>query len=183
MNRVGKVAWFGLFGLLAEVFGGFPFGFGERGGNGFGFGLERCLKIFESFEISFGAFERGEVVLVTEGEVGLKGEVVSLLGSDFEFVGRREDEGELSFGGVRFDFELRWFGMGKVGEGDGDVAFDLSILGEGKGDLQGLSDFMGEGGGGGEDKGGFFGVDDAERDELGKAGVVAFDIPVSDMPR
>ena len=81
---------------------------------------------------------------MTESEVGLKGEVVGLIGSDFEFVGRREGEGECAFGGVRFDLELRWFGMGKVVEGKGDVTFDLSILGEGEGDLQGLSDFGGE---------------------------------------
>ena len=107
-----------------------------------------------------------------------------MIWGDLEFVGRCEGEDEFSFGGIGFDFELRGFGMGGISEGDGDVAFDFSVLAEGEGDLQGFSDFVGESGGGeGEDEGGFFSVGDAEREELGEAGVVAFDVPVSDMPR
>lgn len=122
--------------------------------------------------------------MVSEGEVGLKGEGVGLIWGDLEFVGRCEGEDEFSFGGVGFDFELGWFGMREIGQSDREVAFDLGVFGEGKGDLQGFSDFVGESGGGeGEDEGGFFSVGDAEREELGEAGVVAFDVPVSDMPR
>jgi len=40
MKRVGEVACFGTLGLLAEVVGGFLFGFCESGRDGFGFGLE-----------------------------------------------------------------------------------------------------------------------------------------------
>jgi len=183
MDRVGEVACFGSLALLAEMVGGFLFGFCESGRDGFGFGLEGFFEIFESFEVGLGAFEGREVVLVSEGEVGLKGEGVGLIWGDHEFVGRCEGENEFSFGGVGFDFELRWFGMGEIGESDGDVAFDFCVLGEGEGDLEGFSGIVGKGsGGGGENEGRFFSVGDAERKELGEAGVMTFGVPVSDMP-
>lgn len=51
---------------------------------------------------------------MAQGEVGLKSEMMDLPGGNFEFVGGSEGEGELSFPGVGFDFDLRWFGVREV---------------------------------------------------------------------
>ncbi len=73
--------------------------------------------------------------------------------------------------------------MRKVVKGDCDVALDPCVLCEGEGDFEGLANFMCEGvGGGTEDKRCFFGVGDAKGKKLGEAGLVAFDVPVSNMP-
>lgn len=109
--------------------------------------------------------------------------MVGLIRSNFEFFGRCEDEGEFSFGGFGFDFELRWLGVREVVKGDRDVAFDFGVFCKGEGDFEGFSNFVGEGScGRGENEGRFLSMGDAEREELGEAGVVAFGVPVSDMP-
>ena len=122
--------------------------------------------------------------MVAQGEVGLKSELVGLVRGDFKIVGCVERDRDFPLCRIRFDFDLRWFGVRGIDQGDCNVAFELGIFGKFEWNLESFANFMGEGRGGGtEDKRCFFSVCNAERKKLGEAGLVAFGVPVSNVPR
>ena len=121
---------------------------------------------------------------MAQGEVGLKSELVGLVRGDFKIVGCVERDRNFPLRRIRFDFDLRGFGVRVIDQGDCNVAFDFSIFGKFEWNLESFANFMGERRGGGtEDKMCFFSVCNAERKKLGEAGLVAFGVPVSNVPR
>jgi len=122
--------------------------------------------------------------LVAQGEVGLKSELVSLVWGDFKIVGCVERDRDFPLCRIRFDFDLRWFGVRGIDQGDCNLAFDFGIFGNFEWDLESFSNFICEGRGGGtEDKRCFFSVCNAEWEKLGEAGLMAFGVPISNVPR
>ena len=121
---------------------------------------------------------------MAQSEVGLKSELVGLVRGDFKIVGCVERDRNFPLRRIRFDFDLRGFGVRGINQGDCNVAFDFSIFGKFEWNLESFANFMGERRGGGtEDKRCFFSVCNAERKKLGEAGLVAFGVPVSNVPR
>ena len=120
---------------------------------------------------------------MAQSEVGLKTELVGLVRGDFKIVGCVERDRNFPLRRLRFDFDLRWFGVRGVDKGDCNLAFDFGIFGNFEWDLESLANFMSERiTGGTEDKRCFFSVCNTEGKKLGDPGEVTFGVPVSNVP-